>query len=134
MNGFVGVEDVAEATVQLLQSGITQEKFIVSSENWSFRKLFNTIADNFLKKHPDKEATKMMGEIAWRMESLKFFLTGKKALLTRETAKLAHSKTTFDNKALLRALPGFSYTPLETVIKNSCEKYLQALERGIISL
>jgi nucleoside-diphosphate-sugar epimerase len=134
MNGFVGVEDVAEVTVQLLLSGITQEKFIVNAENWSFRKLFNTIADNFLKKHPHKEATKMMGEIAWRMESLKSFLTGKKALLTRETAKLAHSKTSFDNKALLRALPGFNYTPLETVIKNSCEKYLQALERGIITL
>ena len=61
-------------------------------------------------------------------------VTGKKALLTKETAKVAHSKTSFDNSALLKALPDFRYTPLETVIKNACEKYLDALESGSLSL
>lgn len=134
INGFVGVEDVAEATVQLAVSKITHKKFIVNAENWPFQKLFNIIADGFNKKHPGREATKLLGEIAWRMESLKSMLTGNKALLTRETAKVAHSKTYFDNSALLSALPGFHYSPLENVIKNSCEKYLQAVEKGTLSL
>jgi nucleoside-diphosphate-sugar epimerase len=134
VNGFVGVEDVAEAAVRLLLSNITQKKFIVNADNWSFQQLFNTIADGFHKKHPHKEATKAMGEIAWRLERLKEILTGKKALLTRETAKVAHSKTSFDNSALLNALPGFEFTPLQTVIKNSCERYLDALQKGILSL
>jgi dihydroflavonol-4-reductase len=134
INGFVGVEDVAEAAVQLLLSDISQQKFIVNAENWSFQQLFNTIADNFEKRHPHKEATKAMGEIAWRLEKIKTMFTGKKALLTRETAKVAQSKTSFDNTALLNALPGFRFTPLETVIKTSCKKYLQALESGLISL
>jgi hypothetical protein len=55
-------------------------------------------------------------------------------LLTRETAKVAHSKTSFDNSALLNALPGFQFTPLEAVIKTACEKYLEALQKGILSL
>ncbi|HTM90958.1 MAG TPA: SDR family NAD(P)-dependent oxidoreductase [Flavisolibacter sp.] len=134
VNGFVGVEDVAEAAVRLLFSNITQRKFIVNGENWSFQQLFNTIADGFHKKHPHKEATKTMGEMAWRLERLKEILTGKKALLTRETAKVAHSKTSFDNSAVLNALPGFDFTPLQTVIKNSCERYLDALQKGILSL
>jgi nucleoside-diphosphate-sugar epimerase len=134
INGFVGVEDVAETTVQLLFSEITQKKFIVNGENRSFQQLFNTIADGFHKKHPHKEATKAMGEIAWRLERLKEIFTGKKALLTRETAKVAHSKTSFDNSALLNALPGFQFTPLEAVIKTACEKYLEALQKGILSL
>jgi len=75
-----------------------------------------------------------MGEIAWRLERLKEIFTGKKALLTRETAKVAHSKTSFDNSALLNALPGFQFTPLEAVIKTACEKYLEALQKGILSL
>ena len=112
VNGFVGVEDVAEAAVQLMLSDITQKRFIVSSENWSFQQLFDTIAEGFEKKHPHKEATRTMGEIAWRLEKLKSIFTGKKALLTRETAKVAHSKTSFDSDAILRALPGFSFTPL----------------------
>jgi nucleoside-diphosphate-sugar epimerase len=134
VNGFVGVEDVAEAATQLLFSEITQQKFIVNAENWSFQQLFNTIADGFHKKHPPKEATRALGEIAWRLEKLKEIVTGKKALLTRETAKVAHSKTSFDNSALLKALPGFQFTPLETVIKNACKKYLDALQQGILSL
>lgn len=134
INGFVGVKDVAEVAVQLLLSDITQKKFIVNAENWSFQQLFNTIADGFHKKHPHKEATKTLGEIAWRLEKLKSIITGKKALLTKETAKVAHSKTSFDNNALLKALPGFQFTPLETVIKNACEKYQQALQKGLITL
>ena len=134
VNGFVGVEDVAEAAVQLVLSDITQKRFIVSSENWSFQQLFDTIAEGFEKKHPHKEATRTMGEIAWRLEKLKSIFTGKKALLTRETAKVAHSKTSFDSDAILRALPGFSFTPLETVIKNACKKYVEALQQGTITL
>jgi dihydroflavonol-4-reductase len=134
INGFVGVEDVAEATVQLLESGINQERFIVNADNWPFQKLFNTIADNFDKPRPAREATRAMGELAWRVESMKAMLTGTKPLLTRETAKVAQSQTSFDNAALLAALPGFSFTPLETVIANSCEKYKAALGRGEITL
>lgn len=134
INGFVGVEDVAEAAAQLVGSDITQQKFIVNADNWSFQQLFNTIADGFHKKHPHRQATKTMGELAWRLEQLKETFTGKKALLTKETAKVAHSKTSFDNSALLNALPHFQFTPLPVVIKNSCEQYLNALQKGILSL
>jgi dihydroflavonol-4-reductase len=133
INGFVGVEDVAEVAVQVLQAGIHQKRLIVNAENWPFQKLFNCIADGFHKKHPHREATKAMVAIAWRLEGVKSFMTGKKPLLTRETATIAHSKTSFDNSALLKALPRFSFTPLETVIKNSCEKYLAAVEQGKIT-
>lgn len=75
-----------------------------------------------------------MGEIAWRVEKLKEAITGKKALLTKETAKIAHSKTSFDNSALLKALAGFQFTPLETVIKQACEKYMEGLKNGTLSL
>ncbi len=134
INGFVGVEDVAEAAVQLLQSNLSQQRFIVNSENWPFQKLFNCMADGFGKKQPHREATKAMGEIAWRLESVKSLLTGKKPLLTRETAKVAHSKTSFDNSALLKALPAFRFTPLETVVKNSCVNYVRALQKGEITV
>jgi dihydroflavonol-4-reductase len=65
---------------------------------------------------------------------MKETFTGKKALLTKETAKVAHSKTSFDNSALLKVLPSFKFTPLDVVIKNACEKYLEALQQGILSL
>jgi dihydroflavonol-4-reductase len=134
VNGFVGVEDVAEAAVQLLFSDITEKRFVVNAENISFRQLFNTIAKGFGKRPPHREATPVLGEIAWRIEAVKTFFTGRKPLLTRETAKVARSLNHFDNAALLKVLPGFSYAPLETVIQSACGQYKQALQSGQLTL
>ena len=134
MNGFVGVEDVAEAAVQLLLSGITEKRFIVNSENISFQHLFNMIAEGFGKRKPYRQATYKMGEIAWRLEALKSWITGQQPLLTAETAKVAHSQTRFNNSALLKAMPQFSYSPLENVIREACKKYVEALEKGQLTL
>lgn len=124
VNGFVYVEDVARAAVQLLASDIVHERFIVNGDNWSFQQLFNTIADGFNKKRPHRHATPALSALAWRAEKIKSLFTGTPSLLSRETAKIAQSKTWFDNSKLLRTLPGFSFTPLEEGIKISCERYL----------
>lgn len=134
VNGFVGIEDVAEAAVQLLLSEINEKRFIVNAENWSFQTLFSTIAEGFGKKPPHRHANKTMSEIAWRLEAVKAALAGTKPLLSRETAKIAHSHTSFDSSALLKALPGFQYTPLDAVIKKSCVQYQQAMNRGVLAL
>jgi dihydroflavonol-4-reductase len=134
INGFVGVEDVAEVVVRLLQSGINHKRFIISAENWSFQKLFSTIADGFGKNHPHKEATRSLGNIVWRLEAVRSFLTGSKPLLTQETARISHSKTSFDNTAVLKAIEPFQFMPLETVIKKSCEKYREAIRTGVLTL
>ena len=127
VNGFVAVEDVAAAAVALMESPISGERFIVNGDNWAFRQLFDTIADGFNKKRPHREATPLLGEIAWRIEKLKAGFTGKKPLLTRETAKVAQSKTYFDNSKIRKALPGFAFTPLQTAVEKACNQYLQYL-------
>lgn len=134
VNGFVGVEDVAEAAVRLLQSTVREKRFIVNAENWSFRQLFNTIADGFGKRKPHRQATPFLGEVAWRLEKFRYLFTDGKPLLTRESARVAHSRTQFDNTAILKALPGFSFTPLDIVIKKSCIQYTEAMKAGKLAL
>lgn len=134
VNGFAGVEDVAKAAVQLLQADITEKRFIVNGDNWSFQQLFNCIADGFGKRKPHRKATPFLGEIAWRLEGLKHLFADGKPLLTKESARVAHSKTEFDNSALLQALPGFSFAPLENVIQKACEKYDGAVQSGLLSV
>lgn len=130
INGFVAVEDVANAAVLLLESTISNQRFIVNGENWSFKQLFTTIADGFQKKHPTKEATPFLGEVAWRIEKIKAMFTGNKPLLTKESARVAHSKTYFSNQKILAALPGFSFTPLQTAIAAACKKYVNHYGAG----
>ncbi|RYZ26306.1 MAG: NAD-dependent epimerase/dehydratase family protein, partial [Chitinophagaceae bacterium] len=134
VNGFVGVEDVAEAVVRLLFSDINEKRFIVNAENRSFQSLLNAMAEGFGKRPPHRFANKSMSEVAWRLEGLKAFFTGNKPLLSKETAKVAHSQTSFDNTALLNALPGFSFTPLDAVIQKACKQYQQAMAEGILTL
>lgn len=123
LNGFVDVEDVAAATVLLMESGISESRFIINGDNWPFRKLMDEIAMNFGKRKPPREATPFLLEIAWRVERLKSMITGRKPLLTKESAKVGTSKTYFDNGKFLKAFPDFTFTPLEQTIANACTKY-----------
>lgn len=134
MNGFVGVKDVASLIVRLLFSSISDERFIINAENWKFQQLFNTIADNFHKKRPYKEAGKFVGNVAWRIETLRSAILGKNPLLTKETYRIANSQTSFDNSALLKLFPDFQYTPLKTVIQEACASYIKALGDGVLTL
>lgn len=124
INGFVDVTDVADAIVALLESDVAGQRFILNGDNWSFRQLFNTIATAFGKKHPHREATPFLGSIAWRLEKIKSLFSGRRPLLTRESARVAQSKTFFDNGKILRQLPDFRFTPLEETIRKACGEYL----------
>ncbi len=124
VNGFVDVEDVAKTAVLFLDNKITDERFIVNGDTWSFKKLQDAIADGFGKKKPGKLATSFLMEMAWRLERVKSIFTGKKPLLTKESARVAQSKTWFENDKILQALPGFSFTPLEETIQKACDRYL----------
>lgn len=133
INGFVGVEDVAEVIARLVDSDIVSKRYIVNAENWSFKQLLAEIAEGFNKRPPYRHANKFMGEIAWRLEKAKALIGGKRPLLTKETAKVAHSKTYFDNRALLEALPGFTFTPLEEVVSKACSQYIAAVRNGSLT-
>ena len=132
-NGFVDVKDVAEVTVALIDAEITGQRFILNGDNWPFRKLFNSIADQFKKPQPHRLATPFLGEIAWRLEHLKSYFSGHRPLLTKESAKVAHSRTNFDNSKILKALPGFNFTPLQQTIEIACGQYEQAIKNGDLS-
>jgi dihydroflavonol-4-reductase len=124
INGFVDVEDVAKVVVMVLESGISAERFIVNGDTWTFKKLMDTISEGFGKKKATRKSSPFMISIAWRMEKWKSFFTGSRPLLTKESARVALSKTYFANDKLLKAFPGFSFTPLDKTIQNACKKYL----------
>jgi nucleoside-diphosphate-sugar epimerase len=123
VNGFVDVEDVARATVLLLEKNNAGERYILNGENWSFQQLFNQIAKGFSKKLPQLEATAFVAGVAWRMEKLKSLLTGKATMLTRESARISRTRTYFDTGKIRTALPGFVFTPLAQSIEKACKNY-----------
>lgn len=122
ITGVVDVRDVARAMILLMNSHISSERFIVSGENLSYRELFTMIANCFGKKPPSKKVTPFLAEVVWRMEALKSSATGKKNLLTKETARTAQAKVFFDNQKILNALPQFHFTKIKDTIEFTCER------------
>jgi dihydroflavonol-4-reductase len=128
INGFVDVADTARAIVRLLESKINGERYILNGDNWSWRHLFETMAKEFGKRPPTREATPFLAGVAWRAEKVKSLFTGRSALLTRESARIAASKTFFSAGKILQLLPDFRFTPLEESIRTACQHYLRTAQ------
>jgi dihydroflavonol-4-reductase len=124
-SGFVAVQDVASAMIQLMESDIAAEKFIISAENTTYQFILNMIAKGFNKKVPSKKVTPFLAAITWRLEAIKSKFTGASPLITRETAATSLAEVKFDNSKLLKFLPAFRYTNLEETIVNTCNELLQ---------
>ncbi|MBK8495485.1 MAG: NAD-dependent epimerase/dehydratase family protein [Chitinophagaceae bacterium] len=127
ITGFVDVRDVVKAMMQLMNSPVTAERFIISAENRSYDDVFNLIAKAFGKKPPHKKVTRGIAKMVWRLEAIKSYFTGKDPLVTRETAATAMAKVHFDNRKLTRFLPGFTYRKIEESIADTCHVLQQKL-------
>ena len=119
--GFTDVRDVVKAMIELMNSDIVAERFIISAENRTYADVFNLIAKAFGKKPPHKKVTPLLAKIVWRLEAIKSFFTGKDPLLTKETAATAMTKASFDNSKLKKYLPEFTYRKLEDCITDTCK-------------
>lgn len=127
ITGFVDVRDVAKAMIQLMESNISAERFVISAEDRNFQDVFNLIAKAFGKKPPHKKVTPALAKIVWRLEAIKSRFTGKEPLVTKETAATALAKVHFDNSKLKKYLPGFTYRTIEETITHTCALLQQKL-------
>ncbi len=123
VTGFVDVTDVVMAMILLMQSDVSNERFILSAENITYHKVFNLITKAFEKKAPHKKATPFLAEIVWRYEAIKALFTGKNPLLTKETALTAQAEVYFENSKLLKIFPDFKYNSIENSIERICTEF-----------
>lgn len=123
VSGFVDAADVSKAMIELMESQISSERFIISSENLTYREVFNWMADGFGKKRPRLKVTPLLASLVWRIIKIKSAVTGEEPLLTKETAETAQQIVYFDHNKLLNALPSFQFSSIEQTIKEACEYY-----------
>lgn len=127
--GFVDVRDVARMAIQLMQSDISGERYVVSAENMPTEQLMRRISDALGKKQPSTKVTRLIGHIAWRVAWLQGLLTGKRPFITREIARQSSKTSRYDNRKSITQLQ-FEYTPLERTIQETCEQLRVASEEG----
>ena len=123
-SGFVGVNDVTKAMVLLMNSEITNSRFILNSENISYRDVFSSIATNLNIKPPTIRASKWMLSLAWRLDVLKVVLFGSKQRLNKDSAKSSMSTSKFNNSKIIKALD-YSFEPIDKVIKEVSQIFMK---------
>lgn len=129
LNGFVDVRDVADITIKLMESDIEGERFVIMEDNYRFKDIFFMIADAMNKPRPALAANPLFTAIAWRTEWLKSKLTGKQAIITRETARYTQMDYEYDNSKVKEAL-NYKFRPIEETIKEVAPLYLESVKAG----
>ncbi|KAB1062840.1 NAD-dependent epimerase/dehydratase family protein [Salibacter halophilus] len=122
-NAFVDVRDVAQALIEVMDEELFGNRYLVVGKNMKYRDYFNLIADALDKKRPSVQATKTMSSIAWRLEKVRSFFTGKKPLITRETAQSANSNVQYSNEKIKKELD-FEFNSIEKAVKDTAERFL----------
>jgi len=114
--GLVDVEDVAKAMILLMDTELTAERFIISSDNYHYKDLFAAIADGFSVKAPKKEAKAWMLGLAWRTLKFLSFFTGKQPSITKDAAKSSLSLSYYNNHKIIKET-GIIFKPVSESIK-----------------
>jgi len=100
--GFVDARDVALAMRMLMDRDVVNERYIVNSENLSYKELFQLFARHAGVRPPFFKAGQALSELAWRLENVKSIVTGSNPLITKETARSANSRFQFSNEKLIK--------------------------------
>ena len=124
VTGFVSVKDVVKIMFLLMESNINNERFILVSENLSFKDLFFKMADAFGKKRPTIEVGKTLSGIAWRLEWFKSLLTRKPPIITKHSANASLSKYYYSSNKIKNNL-GFKFVKIDKSIKDICMDFLR---------
>lgn len=119
--GLVDVRDVAAVMIALMNSQTTGERFIISSENYTYQRLFKEIAQAFDMRIPQRKVSSWMLGLAWRLAKIGTLLTGKAFGLTAEVAKSSQINSFYSNKKVISAT-GIQFMPVQESIRETCLK------------
>ncbi len=124
--GYVDVRDVAKIMVRLMESDISGEQFLVSSENLTFKEILELISESLHRKKPAIHANRFMTGLGWRLNTLFSWITGKEPVITRDNMRISHKISLYSGQKIKDVL-GYQYIPVRDSVRFLTEKYLAEL-------
>lgn len=125
-SAFVSVEDVAKCSVQLMDKECFNERFIIISENISYKKLVKTIC-TAKKRNVQSISNTMLKGI--RIISWWAALIGLKDFLSQPTYESLLSTTSYDNSKIKKLL-NYHFKTIDQTLSSILEKYPVGLHKN----
>lgn len=124
--GYVGVMDVVKPMMQLMESDITNERYILVSENLSYQDFFTKTATYLNVQPPKKLASKFLLNIAWRLDWLRSHALNKRRRLFKHITKTITTKALYNNKKITETL-NYNFKPIDVSLAETCQFFLKEL-------
>lgn len=118
-NGYVDVLDVSRSMVQLMNSDITNQRYILVADNIEFKELFTQMAAQFGKPTPKIAVGNTLSQIARFVYWAKSLVSGEEPLVTKETARNSLQSFIYVNDKIKNEL-NFKFTPIQKTIERAC--------------
>jgi len=120
ITGFVDVIDVVQIMQKLMLSTIKNERFILVSENISFKDLFYHIAEALHVKPPKMRVSKTWVEIIWRLEGVKSAIFRSSPLVTKHSSRSSLSTKIYSSNKIKAAID-IHFIKIDKTIQRVCK-------------
>ena len=125
---FVDVRDVVKAMTLLMESEIQNERFIISSENLSFRKFMELLYSSLGKPMPNKKAGKMILEFARVMDGFWSLLMRASPVITKELVRYAAIDLAYSNHKIQNTMD-VRFIPVAESVKEVAGHFMRDLKK-----
>lgn len=125
-SAYVDVWDVVSIMTKLMSSSISNQRFIVISENLPFKIFQEKVANALHVKPAQKLANPFLLGVAWRIDWINHQLFGKRRKLSKQLANSLSSKSIYDNSKVKKSL-GYEFNSIDGSISKVCGLYLKDL-------
>ena len=119
---FVDVRDVVTCMTSLMEEPAAfGERYILNAGALPYRQFFEQVAAGLGRRPPSWQVPDVLAGLIWRLEGLRAFITGKRPLITKDTANMAKRSHVYSNEKVKRLVPGV-FRPLAETIAWCCQE------------
>jgi nucleoside-diphosphate-sugar epimerase len=125
ITGYVAVQDVTTAMMQLMNSSIENQRYILADDHLSYLEIMQMISKELNRKPPTKIASPFSLALAWRIDWLASKLLGRKRRLTKQLSISLQKKSVYSSEKIKQDLEGFTFTPITDSVSATCRIFLK---------
>ncbi|MBU3822098.1 NAD-dependent epimerase/dehydratase family protein [Flavobacteriaceae bacterium XHP0103] len=122
---LVAVEDVVSIMIKLMESNITNQRYILVAKNWSYKQFLTTLTASVNAKAPKNLAKPWLLNTVWRLDWLLHKIIGKKRELTKHLSRSLNSHTVYSNAKIKSELDDVQFKSVEKTISEIGAIYLK---------
>ena len=122
--GYIAVVDVASIMTELMNSTVTGERFILISENITYKTIFEKISKRIKAKNPSIEAKPWLLNLACVLDSISNFIIRTDRRITKMTAKSLVNEDQYSSEKIIQLL-NYSFIEIDAFLDEITVDFLK---------